>query len=152
MHPNSGRCLGRILGRNRPYKVRWSEKRNRWIVQGSSVLLHKFLNRNWWDLRTSIEHCGRCESAFLRAFYDGEGSISGKILTVYNTNKEMLLYVQDLLVHANIETTRLRVNTKAGTRLIDSKNGRTYTRTKNCYSFGMRVRSLPRFKEKIGFA
>lgn len=35
------RCLGRILCRDRPYRVRWSKKRSRWIVQGSSVLLHK---------------------------------------------------------------------------------------------------------------
>src|SRR5207244_1013757 len=68
------RCLGKILGRHEPYKVRWSEKRGRWIVQGSSVLLHKFLNCNWFSLRKWIEHCGKCESAFLRAFYDGEGS------------------------------------------------------------------------------
>jgi len=145
------RCLGRILCRDSPYKVRWSEKRGRWIVQGSSVLLHKFLNRNWWDLRTSIEHCGRCESAFLRAFYDGEGSISGKNLTVHNTNKEMLLYVQDLLVHANVETTRLRLNTKAGTRLIDPKTGKTYIRKRNCYVLRVRTQSLPRFIENIGF-
>src|SRR2546425_5996287 len=120
------RCLGRVLGRGEPYKVRWSEKRGRWIVQGSSILLHKFLNCNWFDLRKWIEHCGKCESAFLRAFYDGEGSICGKSLSIYDTNREMLLYIQDLLWHADIETTQLHLNTKAGTRLIDSKNGRTY--------------------------
>jgi intein-encoded DNA endonuclease-like protein len=72
------RCLGRVLGREHPYKVRGSEKRDRWIVQGSSVLLHTFLNRNWNSLRKWIEHCEKCESAFLRAFYDGEGSITSK--------------------------------------------------------------------------
>src|SRR6267378_3971638 len=95
------RCLGRVLGRGEPYKVRWSEKRGRWIVQGSSILLHKFLNCNWFDLRKWIEHCGKC-------------------LTIYNTDREMLLYIQDLLSHADIETTELHLNTKAGTRLIDS--------------------------------
>jgi len=145
------RCLGRVLCRDRPYKVRWSEKRGRWIVQGSSILLHRFLNHSWFSLRKWIEHCRRCESAFLRAFYDGEGSISGKNLTVYNTDRELLMYIQDLLGHADIETTQLHLTTKAGTRLVDSKTGRTYIRRKNCYSFGVRVRSLPRFREKIGF-
>jgi len=145
------RCLGRVLCRDGPYKVRWSEKRGRWRVQGSSILLHRFLNRSWFSLRKWIEHCGRCESAFLRAFYDGEGSISGKNLTVYNTDRELLLYIQDLLGHVDVETTGLHLNTKAGTRLVDSKTGRTYIRRKNCYSFGVRVRSLPRFRENIGF-
>jgi intein-encoded DNA endonuclease-like protein len=64
----------------------------------------------------------------------------------------MLLYIQDLLGHANIETTRLYLNTKAGTALVDSKNGRTYFRKKNCYAFGVRARNLRRFRENIGFA
>jgi intein-encoded DNA endonuclease-like protein len=145
------RCLGRVLCRGEPYKVRWSKKRGRWIVQGSSILLHKFLNCSWFNLRKWIEHCAKCESAFLRAFYDGEGSICGKSLTIYNTNREMLLYIQDLLWHTDIETTQLHLNTKAGTRLIDSKNGRTYIRRKNCYALYVRARSLPRFTESIGF-
>jgi intein-encoded DNA endonuclease-like protein len=107
-----GRCLGMVLERDTPYKARWSGKRNRWIVQGSSVLLHGFLSRPWTSLTKWIEHCERCESAFLRAFYDGEGSISGRSLTVYNTNKEILQYVQVLLNRANIDTTPLRTNRK----------------------------------------
>ncbi|OLB68311.1 hypothetical protein AUI06_11280 [archaeon 13_2_20CM_2_52_21] len=63
----------------------------------------------------------------------------------------MLLYIQDLLWHADIGTTQLHLNTKAGTRLIDSKNGRTYIRRKNCYALHVRARSLPRFAESIGF-
>jgi intein-encoded DNA endonuclease-like protein len=77
--------------------------------------------------------------------------MSGKILSVYNTNREMLLYIQDLLGHLDIETTRLYLNTKAGTSLVDPKNGRTYIRRKNCYSFSVRARSLPRFTENVGF-
>jgi len=145
------RCLGKILGRHEPYKVRWSEKRGRWIVQGSSVLLHKFLNCNWFSLRKWIEHCGKCESAFLRAFYDGEGSICEGNLTIYNTNREILLYIQDLLGHAGIETMQLQLNTKAGTKLTDPKNGRTYIRRKDCYAFRVRAQGLRRFAERIGF-
>src|SRR5207245_8908804 len=72
------RCLGRVLGRGEPYKVRWSEKRGRWIVQGSSILLHKFLNCNWFNLRKWIEHCGKCESAFIRAFYAAKGQYEAR--------------------------------------------------------------------------
>lgn len=144
-------CLGRVLGRDVPYKVRWSAKRGRWIVQGSSILLHRFLNCNWFSLRKWIEHCWKCESAFLRAFYDGEGSICGKSLTIYNTNRQMLSYIQDLLRHADIETTQLHLNTKVGTQLTDSKNGRIYIRRRNCYALYVRARSLPKFTLSIGF-
>jgi hypothetical protein len=34
---------------------------------------------------------------------------------------------------------------------IDSKNGRTYIRGKNCYALYVRARGLPRFTEGIGF-
>jgi intein-encoded DNA endonuclease-like protein len=64
------RCLARVLGRRTAYKVRWSEKRERWIVQGCSVLLYSFLCSNLSHLGRWIEHCDKCKSVFLRAFYD----------------------------------------------------------------------------------
>src|SRR5467141_2899997 len=52
------RCLAKILGKSHLYKVRWSEKRKRWIVQGSSILLHRFLSKPWQHLKiiSSILH------------------------------------------------------------------------------------------------
>lgn len=91
------RCLAKILSREKPYRVRWSEKRARWIVQGSSIILHGFLRSHWIDLRSRIEHCERCEGVFLRAFYDSEGTVSGGRVTVYNTRRGVLLYIQKLL-------------------------------------------------------
>jgi intein-encoded DNA endonuclease-like protein len=41
------KCLAKILSRENPYQVRRSEKRNRWIVQGASVLLYRFLKTPW---------------------------------------------------------------------------------------------------------
>jgi intein-encoded DNA endonuclease-like protein len=41
------KCLSRVLHRETPYKIRWSRPKNRWVVQGSSILLHKFLDRHW---------------------------------------------------------------------------------------------------------
>ena len=62
-----------------------------------------------------------------------------------------MLYIQDLLGHADIETVQLQLNTKAGTKLTDPKNGRTYIRRKDCYAFRVRAQGLRRFAERIGF-
>src|SRR2546422_8178714 len=75
------RCLAKILGKPNLYKVRWSEKRKRWIVQGSSILLHGFLSKPWRHLKNHIEHSPRCRFSFLKALFDGEGSITGRNLT-----------------------------------------------------------------------
>jgi intein-encoded DNA endonuclease-like protein len=47
------RCLAKILGKSNFYKARWSEKRKRWIVQGSSILLHRFLSKPWQHFEKS---------------------------------------------------------------------------------------------------
>ena len=144
-------CLAKVLGRRTAYKVRWSEKRARWIVQGCSVLLYNFLSSNLSHLRKWIEHCDKCKSVFLRAFYDGEGSISGHNLTVYNTERDLLVYVRCLLDSFDIETLPLSVMTRAGTRLTDPKTGKTYFRKDDCFRFSIRTRSLLTFSQLIGF-
>jgi len=144
------RCLGRIVGGSSD-KIRRSDKRNRWIVQKRSVLLYQFLKRPWPIFKPWIEHNAKCTSAFLRAFYDGEGSISGRSLTLYNTQLDLLLYIRDLLSKLKIETTEPRVGTRAGTELKDPENGRTYTRNSDCFSLRIRVKSLPQFARDIGF-
>ena len=144
------RCLAKILRRRRPYKIRWSERKNRWVVQGSGILLYKFLNCDWKSLKKWIEHCDRCRGAFLRAFYDSEGCISDS-LVIYNTGKELLSYVKKLLEHLDIETGPLHTRIAAGTTLRDPRNGRSYIRKKDCFSFAVRKRSLPMFAEYVGF-
>src|SRR5881296_3363232 len=59
------RCLAKVLNRERPYKIRWSERKNRWVVQGSSTLLHKFLNCEWRSFKKCIEHCDRCRGGIV---------------------------------------------------------------------------------------
>jgi intein-encoded DNA endonuclease-like protein len=127
------KCLAKILSRRKPYRVRRSEKRNRWIVQGSSVLLYRFLNRPWQWLKPWVEHCEECTAAFLRAFYDGEGSMSGRQLILYNTQANILLYIQDLLGQFGIESTDLNRRKLAGTELINPLNGRVYVRNRDCF-------------------
>jgi len=97
------RCLAKILRRRRPYKIRRSERKDRWVVQGSSILLYKFLNCDWKSLKKWVEHCDRCRGAFLRAFYDSEGCISDS-LVIYNTGKELIRLVKKLLENLDIET------------------------------------------------
>ena len=145
------RCLAKILSRRNPYRVRRSEKRNRWIVQGSSVLLYQFLNRPWQNLKSFLEHCEECTAAFLKAFYDGEGCISGRLLRLDNTQADILLYIQGLLRKLGIETTDLNRRKLAGTELIDPLNGRIYVRNKDCFDFRIRARSLSQFEQKVGF-
>jgi intein-encoded DNA endonuclease-like protein len=145
------RCLAKILGRARHYAVRWSEKRQRWIVQGRSMLLYNFLKRDWRELTKSIEHCENCTSSFLRAFYDGEGSVTGPGVIVSNNNEALLKYVQRLLARLNIDTGSLIVGTRAGTRLHDPRTGKTYFTKKDCFCFHVRARSIRMFAEKVGF-
>jgi DNA endonuclease len=145
------KCLSRVLHRERPYKIRWSEVKNRWVVQGSSILLYKFLNSDWRSFKQWIEHCNVCEAAFVRALYDGEGCMSGNSLTIYNTGRGLLIYIQSLLAKLNIEVLPLRLSTRTGTTITDPGTGRTYVRKRDCFSFGVRARSLARFQEFIGF-
>ena len=91
------RCLAKILGKSNLYKVRWSENRKRWIVQGSSVLLFRFLNGGWQRLKRYVEHCYRCRASFLRALFDGEGTIARNRISIYNTDLSLLLYIGQLL-------------------------------------------------------
>jgi len=145
------RCLGRVVGGPSHTKVRRSDKRNRWIVQKRSILLYQFLKRPWQSLRPWIEQETKCTSGFLRAFYDGEGSISGRSLILYNTRSDILLYIRVLLSKLNIETTELHFGTKAGTELVDPLNGKTYIRNSDCFTLRIRARSLPQFARGVGF-
>jgi intein-encoded DNA endonuclease-like protein len=146
------RCLAKILGKSNLYKVRWSEKRKRWIVQGSSIVLHSFLSKPWQQLKNHIEHSSRCRFSFLRAFFDGEGSITGRNLTITNTDLSLLLYVRKLLAKSGISTSIPRVTQRAGSILKDPRTGRTYKRRKDCYMMRVSTMDLVRFAQKIGFS
>src|SRR6267143_3659314 len=146
------RCLAKILGKSHLYKVRWSEKRKRWIVQGSSILLHRFLSKPWQHLKNHIEHSSQCRFSFLRALFDGEGSITGRNLTITNTALSLLLYVRNLLAKSGISTSMPRVTHRAGSVLKDPHTGRTYKRRKDCYVMRVSPMDLRRFARKIGFS
>lgn len=131
-----GRDLAKVLGLKKTYEPRWSRVQQRWVVEGRSILLYTFLNRPWQELKHYIEHCKRCVAAFLRAFSDGEASIRRRELTIPNTNKELLLYIQRLLQrYFDIKTTGPHRFMRAGRRFRDSQTGRIYKRTKHATAY-----------------
>jgi len=146
------RCLAKIMLKPNLYRIRWSEKRKRWIVQGSSILLHRFLSKPWQHLKNHIEHSLQCRFSFLRALFDGEGSITGRNLTITNTDLSLLLYVRNLLAKSGISTSMPRVTHRAGSVLKDPHTGRTYKRRKDCYVMRVSPMDLRRFARKIGFS
>jgi len=146
------RCLAKILGRPNPYRVRWSEQRKRWIVQGSSIILHGFLRRGWQTLKMYVEHCYRCIAFFLRALFDSEGTISRNRLSIYNTDRHLLLYIRELLSKYGIKTQYPYVGKPAGSILKDPRTGKLYERRKPCYTLALRTTDTPQFAKHIGFS
>lgn len=146
------RCIAKILGRKKPYKLRWSRSKQRWVLEVRSILLFNHLDKPWQELKPHIEANRNCVARFLTMFFDGEGSISGRALTVYNTDYELLLYIQRLLrQYFGIETTGPHKGQKAGYRFRDPKNGKIYDTRKQCYYLYIRTHSLPRFYKYVGF-
>ena len=103
-------------------------------------------------LRYYIEYSVETMTAFLRAFFDSEGSVekNGNI-RVYNTDLRILNYVKELLLKLNIEVTGPRLSVKKGTPIYDKKIGKTYYTTKDAYYLYIRANSRRRFAELIGF-
>src|SRR2546426_11705126 len=146
------RCLAKILGKSNLYKVRWSEKRKRWIVQGSSIFLHRFLRGGWQRLKRYVEHCYRCRASFLRALFDGEGTIGLNRISIYNTDLRLIQYIRLLLSKFGIETRIPYVRRLAGSILKDPRTGILYERRKDCYTLTIRAACCRQFARHVGFA
>lgn len=142
-------CLSVILGRDPP-RVKWNEKTHAWHTQLSSILLQKFLREALPRLRKVIEHCNDCVSAFLRGFFDSEGSVYRTQLRVANTNKIVLLYVRHLLESRfGIEVGGPYLSSRGG-RLVIIK-GKQYHANKDCFVLAVATSSIPSYQSSIGF-
>lgn len=130
-------CLAKALGRKEPYKTRYDRSIQSWVVRGYSILLYRFLDRPLHELRPFIEHCRRCIAAFLRTFFDAEGSINERSLTVYNTNRGLLIYIQHLLRYFDIEATGPHEEPHDG--------------MKTCYYLYVRAHCLQSYFRYVGF-
>lgn len=109
-------------------------------------------------MKPYIEHCTECVAAFLRAVFDGGGSMliqpgNGKKLTFHNTNEELLYYVKHLLCrYFGIKATGPHKGGLApGEHFRNPQDQRTYKVKKQCYYLYVPVEFLPKFHRYIGF-
>jgi DNA endonuclease len=143
------RCLGVLLRRTPPI-VKWHEKTRSWHTELSSLLLMRFLRQELKELTPTIIHCDDCKAAFLRGFFDSEGSMSEGSLTASNENLELLKVACELLHSLGIETTGPHLATKGGRTVVIK--GKLYRQNEDLFYLRVRARSLARFQEVVGFA
>jgi intein-encoded DNA endonuclease-like protein len=142
------KCLSKILQRSPP-KVKWHDKTRAWHVQASSLLLQRFLLQPISELRSSIFHCKACMSAFVRGFFDSEGSARGK-LAASNGDLEKLALVTEVLESFAIEVTGPHLaKEKGGTVII---KGHEYRVNKDQYYIYVRAGSRRGYQDLIGFS
>jgi DNA endonuclease len=119
-------------------------------VEFGSYLLHKFLSQDMSELRKFIEHDKACVAAFLRGFFDSEGSVGlDGHLTGSNTDLKLLRYVQYLLdKYFGIQATGPHPGKKKGTLL--TRRGKSYVRNLDCFYVYVRTSDLNKFFREIG--
>ena len=144
------RCPCKVL--HRPlYEPRWSKRFSHWYVAASSILLYQYLSGPLDAFKEVIEHDDACASAFLRGFFDSEGSYSSGGLTVSNTNLEVLNYVRKLLLERfSIETTGPYLGSKGGRKV--TIKGKVCNANKDAYYVRVGARSIETFNAKVGFS
>ncbi len=124
------RCLSVILRRTAP-RVRWHEKTRLWQTELSSLFLWQFLHQRLSKLAETIQHCDVCKGAFLRGFFDSEGSIRKRDLDISNGNLQSIQYVRTLLISLGIQSTPPRLSQKGGRTVIIK--GKSYRQNKDIY-------------------
>ncbi len=147
------RCLAKVLG-STPKRPRYRKSTKRYTVEFGSETLYQLLKKpvDLDRLKKYIEHCGNCMAAFLRGFFDSEGSVDKRgYIYLFNTDLRLLAYVKHLLQRLGIETTGPRLKTRRGTVIHDPMSGRKYMANKDVYVIGIRANNNLSFYEKIGF-
>ena len=92
------RCVSALL-HSQKHSL-WADNKRREVhVEAGSVLLYNFPIQPLDGLRVWIEHCDKCAAAFLKGFFDSEGSVepSGKV-TASNTDLALLDYAKKTLL------------------------------------------------------
>jgi intein-encoded DNA endonuclease-like protein len=144
--------VGRVLNRPPP-KVKVNSD-GRYYVEVKSRTLYELLKKpiEIEKIRKYVEHCEKCVAMFLRGFFDSEGSVSEEgYITIYNTDYELLIYVQELLKKFGIATSGPWPTTRHGTPLYDPKRGKVYMRKKDCFCLRIRASSNADFYHIVGF-
>jgi DNA endonuclease len=119
-------------------------------VEFGSYLLHKFLLRDLQHLKPFIEFDRKCAAAFLKGFFDSEGSVSLEgYLTASNTDLSLLHYIQRLLSrYFGIRATGPHQGKRKGTIL--TRRGKSYVRNADCFSIYVPTANLRTFYQEIG--
>jgi len=146
------RCTAKVLGREPPKPK--PGKDGRFVVEVGSKTLYELLKKPIYidGIRQYIEHCTNCICAFLRGFFDSEGgTYRNGMIRVYNTDKTLLEYIEELLHRLGIKTTGPKRSIKAGTPIKDPRTGKTYFTRKHCYRLYICAESRLRFYQLIGF-
>ena len=148
-------ALAKVLKRKPPIP---RLKNGRWVVEVKCKSLYELFDKpidieKIRKIRPFVEHCERCIAAFLRGFFDSEGSVIDGEIRVYNTNYKLLEYVIYLLNRIGIATTsdKPRLHARAGTLIRNPKTGKIYKTRRDCYYVAIRVKSLQMFYMKVGF-
>jgi len=148
-----GICLGNVLGR-RPIRP-WKDTAGRYTAIIASKTLYKLLREpiDLKRIRKYVEHCPKCVAAFLRGYFDSEGCVhKAGYIYLFNTNYEVLVYVQKLLwKYFGIKSTGPRPHKPKGTTGYDPRSGKQFKTNKDCYYLYIRAESLPKFYRHIGF-
>ena len=147
------KALAKIL--NKPFKTPKHRKtRNIYRITYESRAFY-----NWWTqqtlqtLKPYIEHNKETITAYLRGFFDSEGSNSGnQIIVVYNSNTEILKYMKDLLSkYFGIVASGPLLSKPAGSIMV-ARNG-VFIRKKDVYRIEIRKRNyVEKFLSEIGFS
>lgn len=144
------RCVSTVL--HTEEHTLWAHKKRREIhVEARSVLLYNFLRQSLNDLQPWIEHCEKCVSAFLKGFFDSEGTVTPEgVLQAYNNDRDRLRYVMILLrKYFAVETTGPKLGKRRGSRI--ERRGKTYLRNSDSYSIYIKADSIERFAILVGF-
>lgn len=130
----------------------WRPKTTReFYVEYGSYLLYRFLQRPLSELAPFVEHDAACVAAFLRGFFDSEGSVAKNgSITASNSNLDTLGYVRYLLgKYLKIKTTGPHLGTRKGSIL--TCRGKSYRRNVDCFWIYVKRDSLRLFHDQIGF-
>jgi intein-encoded DNA endonuclease-like protein len=143
--------IGRVLNRPPP-KLKILRSTGRYYyTQVKSKTLYELLKKpvDLERLRKYIEHCNKCSAAFLRGFFDSEGSIT-EVGSIYlaNTDYRLLKYVQSLLRRFEIVTTMYLAHQRGS---ITHSNGKQYIRRHDLYYIYVKRSCNMGFYKYIGF-
>ncbi|MEN3048394.1 MAG: LAGLIDADG family homing endonuclease [Candidatus Caldarchaeales archaeon] len=145
-------ALGRVLNRDPP-PIREETIRGRksHVVEVKDITLCELLiDRDIESIRRFVEHDDACRAAFLRGFYDSEGSVGPRNVNVYNTGLRILGFVREQLMALGIDCTKPRLNRRAGTP-VGVGNGEYFANT-DLYTVIIRGSNLQLFLKKVGFS